>query len=270
MAIAALIKHPLARFGLTRPEARARAGYVERIALRGGSGGADIEELEALVGSRKASRKERHAGQWLKRISDEQAEQARDFAARATDALAPLTSLLVDRTASNVTNQIPIGRLAALTAEALERICVDETGAFDALWGDEAGSDLAAVLLETRDSGSMLAMTGHEWLGALDALISGRMVKPRAGGHPRAFIWGALEARLQHVDTLLMGALNEGVWPQAGQEDPFLSRSMKAAIGLEPPERRIGQAAHDFQMAMGAPEVVLSRSFRSGKAPTVA
>jgi ATP-dependent helicase/nuclease subunit B len=113
-------------------------------------------------------------------------------------------------------------------------------------------------------------MTGHEWIGALDALISGRMVKPRAGGHPRAFIWGALEARLQHVDTLLMGGLNEGVWPQAGQEDPFLSRSMKAAIGLEPPERRIGQAAHDFQMAMGAPEVVLSRSHRSGKAPTVA
>lgn len=270
VAIAALIKHPLARFGLTRPEARARAGYVERIALRGGSGAADIEELEALVRSRDLGRTERHAGQWLKRISDEQAEQARDFAARATDALAPLTSLLVDRTASNVTNQIPIGRLAALTAEALERICVDETGAFDALWGDEAGADLAAVLLETRDSGSMLAMTGHEWLGALDALISGRMVKPRAGGHPRAFIWGALEARLQHVDTLLMGALNEGVWPQAGQEDPFLSRSMKAAIGLEPPERRIGQAAHDFQMAMGAPEVVLSRSFRSGKAPTVA
>ena len=96
-------------------------------------------------------------------------------------------------------------------------------------------------------------MTGHEWIGALEALMAGRMVKPRGGGHPRAFIWGALEARLQHVDTLLMGGLNEGVWPQAGQEDPFLSRSMKAAIGLEPPERRIGQAAHDFQMAMGAP-----------------
>jgi len=270
VAIAALIKHPLARFGLSQSEAHARAGFVERIALRGGSGSADIEDLEALVTRRETARHDRHAGEWLKRISDEQAEQARDFAAGAAEALSPLTSVLVERTGPGVTDQIPIGRLAALTADALERICVDDTGALETLWGDEAGADLAAVLLETRDSGSMLSMTGYEWLGALDALMSGRMVKPRAGGHPRAFIWGALEARLQHVDTLLIGALNEGAWPQAGQEDPFLSRSMKAAIGLEPPERRIGQAAHDFQMAMGAPEVVLSRSFRSGKAPTVA
>jgi ATP-dependent helicase/nuclease subunit B len=167
----------------------------------------------------------------LQRIEDDEAGQARDFAARAAAALAPLTSLLVERAGPGVTNEIPIGRLAALTADALERICTDETGSLDALWGDEAGESIcAAILLETRDSGSTLSMTGHEWIGALDALISGRMVKPRAGGHPRAFIWGALEARLQHVDTLL-GALNEGVWPQAGQEDPFLSRSMKAAIG---------------------------------------
>ena len=266
VAIAALIKHPLACFGLSAKEARARAGFVERIALRGGSGSAGITNLEAMVSARAPGRLDRHAPHWLKRISDEQADQARNFASRAADALAPLISLA----STGVTNQIPIGKLAALTAEALERICVDETGALETLWADEAGADLAGLLIETRDSGSLLSMSGPEWIGALDALMSGRMVKPRAGGHPRAFIWGALEARLQHVDTLLMGGLNEGVWPQAGQEDPFLSRSMKAAIGLEPPERRIGQAAHDFQMAMGAPEVVLSRSFRSGKAPTVA
>ena len=270
VAIAALIKHPLARFGLTPTRAQDCAGLIERIALRGGSGAADIDELPAMVEARQSRRLDRHAAHWLSRISDKQADQALDFARRATDALAPLTSALVSSSGPGVTNQIPIGTLAGLTADALERICTDETGALDALWGDEAGSVLAALLLETRDSGSMLAMTGHEWIGALEALMSGRMVKPRGGGHPRAFIWGALEARLQHVDTLLMGGLNEGVWPQAGQEDPFLSRSMKAAICLEPPERRIGQAAHDFQMAMGAPDVVLSRSLRASKAPTVA
>lgn len=274
VAIAALIKHPLARFGLTRQQARAGAGLVERIALRGGSGDADIDDLPVLVSERQSRRLDRHAPHWLTRITDQQADQACEFARRAADALSPLTSVL--DAASGVpsgpgmTTQIAIGTLAGLTATVLEQICTDESGSLETIWGDEAGADLAGLLLETRDSGSMLAMTGHEWIGALDALMSGRMVKPRGGGHPRAFIWGSLEARLQHVDTLLMGGLNEGVWPQAGQEDPFLSRSMKAAIGLEPPERRIGQAAHDFQMAMGAPEVVLSRSFRSGKAPTVA
>src|SRR5690606_2361549 len=35
-------------------------------------------------------------------------------------------------------------------------------------------------------------------------------------------------------------------------------------------ERRIGLAAHDFVMAMGAPEVVLTRAARSGDAPAIA
>ncbi|WP_394691348.1 double-strand break repair protein AddB [Hoeflea sp.] len=270
VAIAALIKHPLARFGLNQKSAGRLAGIVERIALRGGSGEADIDQLETLVSQRSELRKKRHAPLWLARISDVEAGQAQDFAARISAAMSPLTSILVEAKGDKFSNLVGIGSLAGLTAEVLEKICADETGSLEALWGDEAGEDLSKLLLETRDSGSALAITGHEWIGALDALISGRMVKPRAGGHPRAFIWGALEARLQHVDTILLGALNEGVWPQTGQEDPFLSRSMKAAMGLEPPERRIGQAAHDFQMAMGAPHVVLSRANRSGKAPTVA
>tara|TARA_R110002020_G_scaffold47752_17_gene136180 strand:+ start:5371 stop:8556 length:3186 start_codon:yes stop_codon:yes gene_type:complete len=266
VAIAALVKHPLARFGLSRNEARAGAGIIERIGLRGGSGAPRIDDLATLVSERQPLRLERHAPHWLSRISDAEVGQALDFARRAADALSPLT----EAQGADAPGELAIGVLADRTARAIERICVDEAGSLDALWGDEAGSDLASLLLETRDSGSALALTGREWIDALEALMAGRMVKPRGGGHPRAFIWGALEARLQHVETLLMGALNEGVWPQAGQEDPFLSRSMKAAIGLEPPERRIGQAAHDFQMAMGAPEVVLSRAFRSGKAPTVA
>jgi ATP-dependent helicase/nuclease subunit B len=45
---------------------------------------------------------------------------------------------------------------------------------------------------------------------------------------------------------------------------------MKAIMSLEPPERRLGLAAHDFEMAMGAPSVFLTRAMRSGDAPAVA
>ena len=44
---------------------------------------------------------------------------------------------------------------------------------------------------------------------------------------------------------------------------------MKSGLDLEPPERRIGQAAHDFVMAMGTRRVILTRSARSGEAPAV-
>ena len=44
---------------------------------------------------------------------------------------------------------------------------------------------------------------------------------------------------------------------------------MKALAGLEPPERRTGLAAHDFQMALGMERVVLARAARVDNAPTV-
>ena len=115
-----------------------------------------------------------------------------------------------------------------------------------------------------------LAVRAGDWVAMLPGLLAGETVKPRAGAHPRVFIWGALEARLQHVDTIVLAGLNEKTWPGAASNDAFLSRGMKSAIGLEPPERRVGQAAHDFQMALGTPRAVLSRSARAGSEPTVA
>ena len=54
------------------------------------------------------------------------------------------------------------------------------------------------------------------------------------------------------------------------RSDAFLNRPMRAQIGLTPPERRIGQSAHDFAMAMGAREVILTRAQKRARAPTVA
>jgi ATP-dependent helicase/nuclease subunit B len=44
---------------------------------------------------------------------------------------------------------------------------------------------------------------------------------------------------------------------------------MRQAFGLQPPERRIGLAAHDFAQAICAERVIMTRSTRSGGAPTV-
>ena len=70
--------------------------------------------------------------------------------------------------------------------------------------------------------------------------------------HPRLFIWGPLEARLQQPDVVILGSLNEGVWPRPQEASPWLSRPDGETLGLPPPERRIGLAAHDFAQALGA------------------
>jgi ATP-dependent helicase/nuclease subunit B len=45
---------------------------------------------------------------------------------------------------------------------------------------------------------------------------------------------------------------------------------MRTEIGLEPPERRIGLAAHDFAQGFAAPRVLVTRAEKRGGTPTVA
>ena len=85
----------------------------------------------------------------------------------------------------------------------------------------------------------------------------------------RVRIFGPLEARLQTIDRVVLGGLNEGTWPPETRSDPWLSRPMRRDLGLDPPERRIGLSAHDFAQALGAPEVILSRAAKLAGAPTV-
>jgi ATP-dependent helicase/nuclease subunit B len=94
-------------------------------------------------------------------------------------------------------------------------------------------------------------------------------VRPRRDRHPRLAILGPLEARLQDFDLVILGGLNEGTWPAEAATDPWLSRPMRTEIGLEPPERRIGLAAHDFATLAASRNVLLTRALKDSGAPTV-
>ena len=72
---------------------------------------------------------------------------------------------------------------------------------------------------------------------------------------------------MQHADRIILGGLNEGVWPATANVDPWLSRPMRQKFGLPAPERRIGLAAHDFVQAASGPDVILTRSRKQDGAP---
>ncbi len=104
----------------------------------------------------------------------------------------------------------------------------------------------------------------------LARLLEGVAVRPPQGGHPRVAIYGLLEARLQQADLMILSGLNEGTWPALPKPDPWLSPRIRQELGLAGTEQRIGLAAHDFASGLGAPEVVVTRSRRSGNAPAIA
>jgi ATP-dependent helicase/nuclease subunit B len=95
-------------------------------------------------------------------------------------------------------------------------------------------------------------------------------VRAAYGRHPRLSILGPLEARLQRFDLTILGGLNEGSWPRGAGHDPWFSRPMRASLGLDQPERGIGQSAHDFAMLAAGPCVLMTRADKADGTKTIA
>lgn len=273
VAIVSLLKHPLARFGATVEEHDRGMTGLELLALRGGTEEVDIATISGLLADQLQQHStDRHPPKWRSALPEEIATEAALLAEKILPAIEPLTSTFLSegKNGRPRTDRLPLSQWAERTGRVLEAICVDENGDLAALWSGEAGDKLANLFGELMEGGDILDADGPQWIDIVMALVAGESTKPRAMSHPRVFIFGALEARLQTMDTMILGGLNEGVWPGQTTNNPFLSRSMKTAIGLEPPERRIGQLAHDFDMANGTRDIFYTRSLRQGSAPSVA
>lgn len=264
-ALLALLKHRLAAFGAPHQDHLATVNDLEMLVLRGGTGRIVLSDFSAFTETMLTQWADpaRRKPDWFERVDASSFEQVRALAARVEKAFAPLAGL-------SASGENTLRDTVRATVQTLEAIVRDADGSHDRLYADEAGTALESLLGRLLDSAVTLAFKRDEWPGMMRALTATITIKPAFGGHPRVFIWGALEARLQSVDLMVLGGLNEGSWPSQTANDAFLTRAMKVEIGLEPPERRIGLAAHDFQMAMGNRRVLLTRSRRTGGAPAVA
>lgn len=273
VAVASLVKHPLVRLGRTREALDPVTHALELTVLRGGTASVNIAALSPAVleAIRAMAENERFLKPWQARIRTMECQAEVLALAREIEAcVEPLARLLLSDDATGLRMEHPLDIWAEATGKVLEALAVDERGSLAALWSGDAGDALAGLLKDLIGAGETMRATGPQWADVAAALLAGIGIKPKSLGHPRAFIWGTLEARLQSVDTLVLGGLNEGVWPTATANNPFLSRAMKTEIGLEPPERRIGQSAHDFMMGLGTRKLVLTRALRQGGAPSVA
>jgi ATP-dependent helicase/nuclease subunit B len=238
VALLALLKHPLV--GGEGDERRRWLDQVRTLdlALRGPRPGAGIDGLDRHF----EGRKEPEQKAWL--------------------AIRPLLQAMAVR----FTPPMTLDRLAAALRETAQDLCGDR--AWSGPDGRLAG-ELVAELEGASDAGA-LALEAEEWLPVLRQMLDERPVRPPYGGHPRIFIWGLLEARLQKADLLILGGLNEGVWPALAAPDPWLAPKVRADLGLPGLDYRTGLAAHDFASALGAPRVLLTRARRDSRSPTVA
>ncbi|NKX45285.1 PD-(D/E)XK nuclease family protein [Roseicyclus persicicus] len=138
------------------------------------------------------------------------------------------------------------------------------------LYEKEPGEAAAALMDDlAAEAAAGGAITALDYRDLFEALTRDREVRQALYPHADILIWGTQEARVQGADLLICAGLNEGAWPAAPDADPWLNRALRAEAGLRLPDRVIGLAAHDFQQAVAAPEVWLTRAERDAETDTV-
>lgn len=267
VALLSLIKHPLACFGLSGPQARTGARTLELGMIRGPLPAPGVQGLaEAFANARAHHTADdaHHRHPAIARLRGADWDLAAHVLERLTLALEPLETMLASEA------PLPITDYLRAHMQALMALSVDEKAHLP-VFDKEAGETLHLFLqrLQEADYAGM-TIAPADYGEVFSLLMAGQAVRSGFRADSRVHILGLVEARLIAVDRMILGGLNEGTWPGQTRADPWLSRAMRTQLGLEPPERRIGLAAHDFTQCLGAGEVILSRAEKQGGVPTVA
>ena len=264
ITLISLLKHPLALFGAKPERTRRAARLFELAILRGARSSFTAGNFHTLADDARRlcddARIRTHRS--IKRFSDQDWGDLK-WLAISLDEIFGAVKPFQDKA-------LPLNQLAVLTVQFIEACGRDEDQKLNRLYGNEEGRVLSGFLGELLDETAELDVNPSDWPDVFDALLGHRVVRPIGGVHPRVSILGPLEARLQTYDRVVLGGLNEKTWPAVSRNDPFLSRPMKSSLGLPPPERRTGLAAHDFQILLGMEDVILTRSLKADNAPTIA
>ena len=242
-SLAVILKHPLCHTGLDRGDHLKRTRDLELQLLRRKPG---MPARAALVDW--ATKRDKDAGvlAWVGWLADH-------ILAPADPAPIPLA----DRVARH------IARADAIAAGP------GQDGSGD-LYKEMAGEAAAALMVELVAEGAHGGpISAMDYRDLFDALTRDREVRQPLFPHADVLIWGTQEARVQGADLLICAGLNDGIWPPAPGADPWLNRSLRAKVGLRLPDRVIGLSAHDFQQAICAPEVWLTRAARNAETDTI-
>ena len=137
------------------------------------------------------------------------------------------------------------------------------------LWKGEEGRHIAKFLTNILSSSSVLGkISGNDYLSFFSELLSTDSLRSSYGSHPRLKILGPIEARLNNFDYVILGEMNEGIWPKADKADMWMSRPMKQYFGLSLPEKNVGILAADLCSFLGCKNVIITRADRIDGTPT--
>ena len=255
----ALLAHPHVCLGLDRPRIERAASALEIGVLRGPEPAPGFDGIRTALEQARTSPRAHAARAW-RRLTAADWDAASDLLRRLSHAFESFTPAHFGRAIR------PLVELGDAHRVAVERL---RAGGPD---GDDAAATALYELFDELAFAQADLVRGRfaDYPAFFTALARERVLSRRPGAaHRRVKILGLLEARLLTVDCVVLGGLDEGIWPPRVDTDAFLNRPMRAKVGLSPPERRIGQTAHDFVQALGCRDAVITRAAKREGSPMV-
>lgn len=138
------------------------------------------------------------------------------------------------------------------------------------LWGGADGKIAVQLLSDMAKYGHDILISPSEYAECFYQLAQKQTVRTAWRTHPRLAILGTVEARMQSADVVILGGLNEGVWPPLPDNSPWVNQQMREQLGLPHKRWRAGLSAHDFYMLAHHKELVITRSETTDEASNVA
>ncbi len=264
LTLKALLFHPLARFSTIKEEQVDLFAKFEIALLRSETGYDGLQGLLALCRKHiDFPQKDPYAHPAFKNLDEQDWQAIADLSNQLVETLQPLADIFSDNLSRD------LSELANCHLRVAEAACHRDDIPCD-LWQGEAGEKLTDLFSHMQAAARLAPqMTSNDYAILLDQQLALAVLRPKFVRHGTLAIYGLLEARLISTDVIIMGGLNETIWPPVAEVDPWLTRPQLRSAGLPTPERRTGLTAHDFAQGFCANKVYLTYAKKLGNSPAV-
>jgi ATP-dependent helicase/nuclease subunit B len=234
--LVALLKQTLCNFGLAGEQANRAVNILEIAVYRMSHLNPGLDGLiDALRAARDEISSDDHPHPALQAVTDQDWQATLDFAVHVVSCL----------------QRLPKDQTLDFSAQLDALVECGQAASGQRLWMGESGKTLLTLIQTLRSESAFIAPCSFERVAAiLQHYLVTTPFRKTAASHSRLSILGLLEARLTKPDRMVLGGLNEGRWPALPDSGPWLNRPMRELLGMQQPEREIGQTAHDLAQAM--------------------
>ena len=248
ISLLSLLKHQLLGCGIEKIELIKNIHEIEINHIRGKRYLTGINELYERISSDLNSSKE--IINWLKYFKN----TISDF------------SLL------KLNKKVPFSKLLRAHINCCEKLAkTPDANGLQKMWTGEDGESCSNFLkMLINNSEGMGDINCSSYQKFFSELLNEESFVGNNTSHSKLKILSPIEARLTYHDIVILGGLNEGVWPEELKTGPWLNLEMRNSLGLPKLDNKIGQSASDLCHGLGAKEVLLTRSIKENRNPSIA